>query len=738
MALRPYQETLLMQVRNALGARSDAKVMMQLPTGGGKTIIAGALLAEWLTGRRKAVWLTHRRELADQTCRMLTDTNVTAMTDVLWRPASPAPAMAGGAVILMAQTVGRRNGRDSIWGRYFAEDLLVIDEAHHATAPGYERAIRQWPGPVLGMTATPWRLSLKEGFDHLFDTLLPGPQVAELQRDGWLCHSRLVTPPLEKSIVGGQADQTGDYTETGIEQANRPYIMTAGVLELWRTHARGRPTIAYAVSVGHANNLAAVFNDAGIPAKTLLGDMNRVERGAVIEEFRSGRLKVLVNVVVATEGFDLPDASCIIMARPTLSLALYMQMIGRGLRPKGGGDCLLLDAARNAFTHGLAEDPREWSLETHPPKPPGIEPIVRCPNCEGASPAASQHCQHCQHSFGKDCDRCGKWRARRHWRFETHCDDAHQLVCDLCHVDAHREAHLPVKPPLDELLDASDPRIEPINEASCDLEDQVAVVLQRVLQREVQRIGAANETQCREVREFIANREEQLANNEELDRSFKIYIESLPPDQRPTLKPDEFRLYSRWIKQLEDNLATLKEELADLEGRTLDKQTILNRARETVLALLYREAQAADLLPPHSPVVAPAESATDIDSTDSPDGRPPTDSNPLPVTVFIEASRRAPRARALFYHNRKIIVMTDSLVVKDESLKLPESTHRLRLKLIHDNILIDEGNIYRFANNYSFKSPSEAACMVTGRSANGWREWRTANGVPLESFRREP
>ena len=161
--LRPYQRDLLQQVQTALAADTKARVMMQLPTGGGKTIIAGALLADWLTGGRKAVWLTHRRELAEQTCRMLTDAHISAMTDVKWTPGTDAPAMSGGAVILMAQTVGRRTASMEVWHGYNADDLMVIDEAHHAAAEGWERAMKQWPGRIIGMTATPWRLSRKRG-----------------------------------------------------------------------------------------------------------------------------------------------------------------------------------------------------------------------------------------------------------------------------------------------------------------------------------------------------------------------------------------------------------------------------------------------------------------------------------------------------------------------------------------------------------------------------------------------
>lgn len=267
VGLRPYQRDLLQQIQTALAADAKARVMMQLPTGGGKTIIAGALLAEWLANGRKAVWLTHRAELAEQTCRMLTDAHISAMTDVKWTPGTDAPAMSGGAVILMAQTVSRRTNGMEIWNEYNADDLMVIDEAHHAAAEGWERAMKQWPGRIIGMTATPWRLSKKEGFDHLFDELLCGPQVADLQAADWLCDVRTLLPPPEQRIIGGEVDRTGDYTELGIERANRPDVMTAGIVKFWQKDFGNRPTIAYAVSVDHARNLASVFNDAGLPSE---------------------------------------------------------------------------------------------------------------------------------------------------------------------------------------------------------------------------------------------------------------------------------------------------------------------------------------------------------------------------------------------------------------------------------------------------------------------------------------
>ena len=427
--LRDYQLDLLDRVRNALDGGPDARVMLQLPTGGGKTRVAGELLSGWLQDRRKAVWLTHRKELAAQTEGMLREAGVTATSNMEWTPRSDAPTLLNGVVILMAQTVSRRNARKSVWSGYDSDDLLVIDEAHHATADGWARAISQWPGPVVGMTATPWRLSEREGFDRLFNDLYCGPQTSALQSNKWLCQSRVLSPPEEDLIHGGQVDTTGDFSESGIELANENRdIWTAGALRFWRKHGGNRQTVIYAVSVKHAKNLANMFNVAGIPAGLLLGDTSTDERARLIDRFQNRNIRALVNVAVATEGFDLPDAACVVLTRPTMSLSLYLQMVGRGLRPKKDDSyCVILDMAGNSLRHGLPEEDREWSLLPRGQQPSGEAPLVRCPKCEGMSPAGAQQCDHCGASFGETCGRCGAWRAWKRWSGKNTCGYNHDL-----------------------------------------------------------------------------------------------------------------------------------------------------------------------------------------------------------------------------------------------------------------------------------------------------------------------
>ena len=447
--LHNYQEDLLDQVEAALDNDPKARVMMQLPTGGGKTEIAGQLLKRRLTDGRKAVWVTHRRELTEQTCNRLIRADVPAKVEKSWNTDIPAaPVVPDGVTILMDRTLANRTADNYVWSRYGSDDLMIVDEAHHAPAAGWERIMEQWPGQVVGMTATPWRLSTKEGFDHLFGKLICGPQVADLQTDGYLCKARVIAPPYEYRILGGELGWDGDYKPGDIALANsgRRDVMTARALKFWQEHAGDRKkSIVYAVSVNHARNLKVLFDDEGILSGIVLGStvQKQAERNRAIDEFRYGNLQVLVNVAVVTEGFDVPEASCIVITRPTLSLALYMQMVGRGLRSKDdGGNCLILDLADNTSRHEFPDTPREWKLEPRGNQPSGEAPVTWCPNCYAESHAASHHCGHCGYPLGQECSRC-KWRPSRRWQRED-CDYPHDLVCDLCHADAHVRAHLPV------------------------------------------------------------------------------------------------------------------------------------------------------------------------------------------------------------------------------------------------------------------------------------------------------
>ena len=298
--------------------------------------------------------------------------------------------------------------------------------------------------------------------------------------------------------------------------------------------------------------------------------------------------KALVNVAVATEGFDLPDAACVLLTRPTMSLALYLQMVGRGLRPKpDSGDCVVLDMAGNSRRHGLPEENREWSLRARGEPPPGDAPLIRCEKCDALSPASSHHCGNCGWAFGEDCGRCGAWRAWKRWDKKDTCGHDHDPVCDLCHYDAHLLARLPVTEELKELT---------VLQEDDELSPYRNPYLKDLLEEERHRISGASDERRDDLRRSVEQREAELRDDGRMDRRFEQYRDSLPHDQRPFSRRQNANLYVEWESKLETELEGWKGELDRLEAQSVDGQLVLRNVRETLLRLLEAEAREAGLI----------------------------------------------------------------------------------------------------------------------------------------------
>ena len=548
-----------------------------------------------------------------------------------------------------------------------------------------------------------------------------------------LCRAQVVIPPPEQRIAGGAVDRTGDYTEAGIEQSNRdrPDIMTAGALAFWQKHAidsanNQRPTIAYAVSVDHAHNLAAVFNEAGVSAAVILGDTNREERDRAIAGFRDGSIKVLVNVIVATEGFDLPDASCIIIARPTMSLALYLQMVGRGLRPKpNGGDCLILDLAGNAVTHGLPEQYREWSLKPRGYENPGESPIIWCHLCETASFAASQNCQGCGAPYGKGCDRCGKWRAWKRWEYENYCGDDHQLVCDHCHIDAHIQTDLPITAPLDQLVELRDTEDATtfINEIETnDLDNRLSALFHDILEQELHRFAQEEDARREELLENFAWLEYVLSNDTELDRGFLEYIDGLTEQECPVSRSAENRLFDAWVGNLRAKLESMRTELFHFESRPIDKKLICFRAQDRVNAVLFHQIQAAGLFDYSQLAMHRVESGND-----------PMPTTTQPKRFYFGPNRNGVYAKCDVYSPSEIVVLAGSTSSK-RKMRDRGNYQYWKDQLIEHGTLADSGQLYVFTKDCRFASATRAAAIVLGDTAKARQNLKDANGIPFAEY----
>ena len=435
--LRPYQIEWVGQINEALRAGPKARVVGQLPTGGGKSVAACAVIEGWRAQHPDAriFWVTHRKELVDQSAGVLNAEGIPAIgarSDV-WRCGMPAP-LGDGVIVTSPVVLRNRNGLAG-GGE---DDLLVMDEAHHSAAQTWADLLERHTGPALGLTATPWRLSRKEGLDHLYNTLVCGPDVADLIDAGALSRFRLFGPPLSQAITGQDEDKgaDGEYREGAIERRTDRAILLDNALDLWQRYgATERQTLIYALTVQHAENIADLWQANGYSADIITAKTPAAERDATMDRYRAGELQVLVNVGIATEGFDIPAIGCVLILRPTASVALYLQMMGRGLRPSPGGEpALLLDLTDNPHRLGRPDDARNWTLAARgsvadeqraaPTKlcwdgyeegDPESQP------CGAVNAAGAHYCEECGAAFGKECAYCGRFRSWGDWGGADRC-----------------------------------------------------------------------------------------------------------------------------------------------------------------------------------------------------------------------------------------------------------------------------------------------------------------------------
>ena len=395
---RKYQQKDIKSLTKKL-LKDQPKIIYQLPTGGGKTFIAIQICKEFskkcanVVGYRPTVyWVTHRRELERQSTSALAEVGI-----YNFRVSSP---------IKFFNKIKRNEVRPTKF------NLLIVDECHHATAPTWQRLVSTWPGPVLGLTATPWRLSKREGFNHLFSELIIGPSIQDLINQQYL------VPCLVKSIpnkIQGYGNVGGEYSGKQIMKYNSRDVLIEGAIH-WLVNEMGEDSriLIYASGVEHCEGLQNhAFEVYGLESHILLGKTSTKERDQIIDEFKSGKTKILINFNVLTEGFDVPEADMAMILRPTQSLALYLQMIGRVIRKSNNKlYAVILDSTDNHIMHGLPEIDRQWSLEPRVNYDPNDKTggfTRKCIFCEAILHAAKRECNFCHNKLGFKCVRCGKF-----------------------------------------------------------------------------------------------------------------------------------------------------------------------------------------------------------------------------------------------------------------------------------------------------------------------------------------
>lgn len=368
MALRDYQQDIKNRVSEAW--RSHGSVMLQMPTGTGKTHVLASVIREFaeenlsaLTSGKGVVWIiAHRRELVAQI----------EATIARYGIGEGRVAVRTMSIQWLSRHWADAGGRPA---------LIVIDEAHHALAATYAELWRRYPSArKLGLTATPCRMSGR-GFIDLFEVLLTSWSIPEFILRGHLSLFDYV------SISAGSREQRqieclakrsadGDYQVKEMDAVlnRRPNI--ARLYESVERYARGRKGIVYAISIDHARRIADYYRERGIPAEAIDSRTPSRERQRLVEAFREGRIRVLVNVDVFSEGFDCPDVEFVQMARPTLSLAKYLQQVGRGLRRATGKEtCVLIDNVGLYRLFGLPTRAWDWEAMFRGEAPGKVRPV---------------------------------------------------------------------------------------------------------------------------------------------------------------------------------------------------------------------------------------------------------------------------------------------------------------------------------------------------------------------------
>ena len=377
LTLRDYQQRAISDLRAAYrqGARAP---LLVCPTGAGKTVVFSEVSASAAARGRQVLILVHRRELITQASAKLAAAGVDHGIIAAGFPASHRPVQ-----VASVQTLARR-----LAGMAWSPDLIVIDEAHHAVAGTWSSVLSHWPDAFrLGVTATPVRRDGR-GLGAVFDQLVAGPTVADLVGWGFLSPARIYAPPVVADL-SKLSTRAGDYAaDQAAERMDQPTV-TGDAISHYQRLCNQKRAIAFCCSAVHATSVAEAFNQSGVHAATLLGTTPADQRDQLVSRLVAGDLHVLVTVDVVSEGFDCPAAEAAILLRPTQSLGLYLQQVGRVLRPAPGKPhALILDHVGNVHRHGWPDDPRDWTLadrERRGRSAGDAAPSVRtCPQCFAA------------------------------------------------------------------------------------------------------------------------------------------------------------------------------------------------------------------------------------------------------------------------------------------------------------------------------------------------------------------
>lgn len=379
--LRQYQIDLIERLRQALARHR--RILAVMPTGAGKTHTFCTIAQMVVARGHRVLILVHRSELIAQTAARLQAMGIAY------------GVLAPGHRFTEAQV--QIGSIQSVLRRGWSAQLLIVDEAHHSAARGWQKVLdAHSEACIIGWTATPQRLDGK-GLDAIYEHMELGPTVRDLIDAGHLSRYRMYAPP-DGADLEGLKRRAGDYAIEQVEERMCEERVLFAAAQNYLKYADGRRAIAFCTTIRHAELTCATFEARGVPAITVDGKLAPAERARRIDMFRTGEVQVLVSVDLISEGFDVPACDCAILLRPTASLSVYLQQVGRALRPSDR-DAVILDCAGNTQTHGLPCDVREWSLVGAAPKSRSDLAAVSirvCPVCYGVHRPAPV-CPFCGH-----------------------------------------------------------------------------------------------------------------------------------------------------------------------------------------------------------------------------------------------------------------------------------------------------------------------------------------------------
>ena len=383
---RDYQVHAINNTKNAL-RRGIRRVLIQASTGAGKTHISARIIEMAVAKGSGILFVAHRKELVLQTSQKLASMGIKHGVIMAGIKQTDSPVQ-----VASVQTLSNRDNPNA--------DIIFFDEAHLSVSKSFLDLVEHYSDKVIiGLTATPIRLDGR-GLGEIYHEMVQVVPMRELIAQGFLVNPRVFAPFTPD--MSGIKISKGDFEATQIATVMDKSSITGDIIKHWRQHAAGRKTICFASSVEHSKHIVEQFNGAGISAKHLDGTTPSALRDQILNEWRNGEFNVLSNMGLFIEGLDVPAASCCILARPTKSLTIYLQSVGRVMRPhESKTDCIILDHAGLILEHGTITQDRDWSLDPKKKKKKkkGLTaPSVRvCTECFCAYPSASHECPECGH-----------------------------------------------------------------------------------------------------------------------------------------------------------------------------------------------------------------------------------------------------------------------------------------------------------------------------------------------------